>query len=75
MVGTAQKNRDAPKGPCRRSTSDTGKSNGAIQRDSPSQQLFRESQLEPKQQWAPIKPKDPGEPRRSERMGRDTTKW
>ena len=39
--------------------------------DSPSQQLFRE-QAEPPA--APTKPKAP-EPRRSERMGRDTTNW
>ena len=40
--------------------------------DSPSQQLFREQQLEPPQ--APQKPIVP-EPRRSERMGRDVTNW
>ena len=40
--------------------------------DSPSQQLFREQNPEPPA--APTKPKAP-EPRRSERMGRDTTNW
>ena len=40
--------------------------------DSPSQQLFQEQQQETSA--APMKPRAP-EPRRSERMGRDTTNW